>query len=93
MIVTNTEAIAGHKIVRILGLVQGNTVRAKHAGRDIAAGLKNLVGLRFAACHLFADCVGGGGESLVGISAAGANAASGRWCAVDCCGDTAPRGL
>ena len=44
MIVTNTEAIAGHKIVRILGLVQGNTVRAKHAGRDIAAGLKNLVG-------------------------------------------------
>ena len=44
MIVTNTEAIAGHKIVRILGLVQGNAVRAKHAGRDIAAGLKNLVG-------------------------------------------------
>ena len=44
MIGTNTEAIAGHKIVRILGLVQGNTVRAKHAGRDIAAGLKNLVG-------------------------------------------------
>ena len=44
MIVTNTEGIAGHRIVRILGLVQGNTVRAKHAGRDIAAGLKNLVG-------------------------------------------------
>ena len=44
MIVTNTEGVAGHRIVRILGLVQGNTVRAKHAGRDIAAGLKNLVG-------------------------------------------------
>lgn len=44
MIVTNTEGIAGHRVVRILGLVQGNTVRAKHAGRDIAAGLKNLVG-------------------------------------------------
>ena len=44
MIVTNTEAVAGHRIVRILGLVQGNTVRAKHARRDIAAGLKNLVG-------------------------------------------------
>jgi len=44
MIVTNTETIAGHRITRILGLVQGNTVRAKHAGRDIAAGLKNLVG-------------------------------------------------
>ena len=44
MLVTNTEGIAGHNVVQILGLVQGNTVRAKHAGRDIAAGLKNLVG-------------------------------------------------
>lgn len=44
MIVTNTETIAGYEITDALGLVQGNTVRAKHAGRDIAAGLKNLVG-------------------------------------------------
>ena len=44
MIVTNTEAVVGYQIVEIKGLVQGNTVRAKHAGRDIAAGLKNLVG-------------------------------------------------
>ena len=44
MIVTNTEGIAGYRIVALKGLVQGNTVRAKHAGRDIAAGLKNLVG-------------------------------------------------
>ena len=44
MIVTNTETIAGYNVVEIKGLVQGNTVRAKHAGRDIAAGLKNLVG-------------------------------------------------
>lgn len=44
MIVTNTETIAGYQITEIRGLVQGNTVRAKHAGRDIAAGLKNLVG-------------------------------------------------
>ena len=44
MIVTNTETVAGYEIVEVLGLVQGNTVRAKHAGRDIAAGLKNLVG-------------------------------------------------
>ena len=44
MIITNTETIAGYHIVEIKGLVQGNTVRAKHAGRDIAAGLKNLVG-------------------------------------------------
>ncbi len=44
MIVTNTETIPGQDIVEIKGLVQGNTVRAKHAGRDIAASLKNLVG-------------------------------------------------
>ncbi len=44
MIVTNTETVAGYRIVAFKGLVQGNTVRAKHAGRDIAAGLKNLVG-------------------------------------------------
>lgn len=44
MIVTNTETVAGHEIIETKGIVQGNTVRAKHVGRDIAAGLKNLVG-------------------------------------------------
>ncbi len=44
MIVTNIETVPGHAIVRHLGLVQGNTVRAKHVGRDIMAGLKNIVG-------------------------------------------------
>ena len=44
MIVTNTETVAGYRIVAINGLVQGNTVRAKHAGRDIAASFKNLMG-------------------------------------------------
>ena len=44
MIVVNTETIPGYSIREIKGIVQGNTVRAKHAGRDIAAGLKNLVG-------------------------------------------------
>ncbi len=44
MIVVNTETIPGQRIVAIKGLVQGNTVRAKHIGRDIAAGLKNIVG-------------------------------------------------
>ena len=42
--VTNIEEIPGRAIVRHLGMVQGNTVRAKHAGRDIMAGFKNLVG-------------------------------------------------
>jgi len=44
MLVTNTETIAGYHITEIKGLVQGNTVRAKHAGRDIAASFKNLIG-------------------------------------------------
>lgn len=43
-IVVNTETIPGRKILQIKGLVQGNTVRAKHVGRDIAASLKNLIG-------------------------------------------------
>jgi len=44
MIVVNTEFVAGYEIVEVKGIVQGNTVRAKHAGRDIAASFKNLVG-------------------------------------------------
>lgn len=44
MIVVNTENVPGYQIVEMRGLVQGNTVRAKHVGRDFAAGLKNLVG-------------------------------------------------
>jgi len=44
MIVINTESIPGKEVVKILGLVQGNTIRAKHAGRDFMAGLKNIVG-------------------------------------------------
>lgn len=41
---TTLEDIPGTSVVEHLGLVQGSTVRAKHLGRDIAAGLKNLVG-------------------------------------------------
>ena len=44
MIIVNTEAIPGKRIVEVKGLVQGNTVRAKNVGRDIAASFKNLVG-------------------------------------------------
>lgn len=44
MIVTSTDEIPGKKIVELLGVVRGNTVRAKNVGRDIAAGLKNLIG-------------------------------------------------
>jgi uncharacterized protein YbjQ (UPF0145 family) len=44
IIITNIEQVPGMTITRHLGMVQGNTVRSKHAGRDIMAGFKNLVG-------------------------------------------------
>jgi len=44
LIVTNLETVPGREIISHLGLVQGNTVRSKHVGRDIMAGLKNIVG-------------------------------------------------
>lgn len=44
MIVTNLEVIPGKTILKHYGLVQGNTIRAKHVGRDIMAGLKNIFG-------------------------------------------------
>ena len=44
MIVVTSEEIAGKRIVQSLGLVRGNTVRARHIGRDIVAGLRNVVG-------------------------------------------------
>lgn len=44
MLISNLETVPGRTVVRHLGLVQGSTVRAKNVGRDIMAGLKNLVG-------------------------------------------------
>jgi uncharacterized protein YbjQ (UPF0145 family) len=44
MITTPASTIAGHKVVKTLGLVRGNTIRARHLGRDILAGLKGMVG-------------------------------------------------
>lgn len=44
MLISNMEVVPGKRVVRHLGLVQGSTVRAKHAGRDLMAGLKNIFG-------------------------------------------------
>jgi len=44
MIVVNTESVTGREIESHLGLVMGNTIRSKNVGKDIGAGLKNLVG-------------------------------------------------
>ncbi len=44
IIVTTGEEIPGKRVVEVLDVVKGNTVRARNVGRDIGAGLKNLVG-------------------------------------------------
>jgi DNA phosphorothioation-dependent restriction protein DptG len=44
MIIATSSRVAGHKVEKTLGIVRGNTVRVRHFGKDIIAGLKNLVG-------------------------------------------------
>jgi uncharacterized protein YbjQ (UPF0145 family) len=44
MWLSNTETIPGKEIIEFFGIVSGSTVRAKHIGRDLMAGLKNVVG-------------------------------------------------
>ena len=44
MIVTTSDQVEGKKIVKTIGLVKGSTIRARHLGRDIMAGLRSMVG-------------------------------------------------
>ena len=44
MILTTSDQIPGQQIKETLGLVKGNTIRAKHIGKDILAGLRSVVG-------------------------------------------------
>ncbi len=44
MIVVTCDEIPGHKIVKTVGLVRGNTVRVRHIGRDLAAAFKTVIG-------------------------------------------------
>ncbi len=44
MLLSNLEILPGKRVAKHLGLVQGNSVRAKHVGRDFMAGLKNIFG-------------------------------------------------
>ena len=44
MIIVTSDEIPGKKIVEVIGLVRGNTIRARHVGRDILAHFKNIVG-------------------------------------------------
>ena len=44
MIIATTDSIDGKRTVKTLGLVRGNSVRARHIGKDITAAIRNLVG-------------------------------------------------
>ena len=44
IIESTTQVIPGREITEILGIVRGNSVRARHVGRDIVASIKNLIG-------------------------------------------------
>lgn len=44
MLLSTTHTVPGKEIVQILGIARGSTVRARHVGHDVMAGLKNLVG-------------------------------------------------
>jgi len=44
MLIVNSDHLEGYRITEYLGIVRGNTIRAKHIGKDIMAGLRTLVG-------------------------------------------------
>jgi len=44
MIITTSGRVEGKEVVKTVGLVKGNTIRARHVGRDIKAGLKSIIG-------------------------------------------------
>jgi uncharacterized protein YbjQ (UPF0145 family) len=44
MLITSSDVIAGKRVVKTVGLVRGNTIRARHIGKDILAVLKNITG-------------------------------------------------
>jgi uncharacterized protein YbjQ (UPF0145 family) len=44
IITTTTDTLPNKKVSQVLGIVKGSTIRARHVGRDIAAGFKNLIG-------------------------------------------------
>jgi uncharacterized protein YbjQ (UPF0145 family) len=44
MILSTADTVGGMKVVKVLGIVRGNSIRARHIGHDIAAGIKGLIG-------------------------------------------------
>jgi uncharacterized protein YbjQ (UPF0145 family) len=62
MLLVTTDTVAGREIAEVLGLVRGSTVRAKHLGTDIIAGLRNLVG---GEVHEYASLLAGSREQAI----------------------------
>lgn len=80
VLTTTTHEIAGKTIVKTIGLVKGNTIRARHLGHDFLAGLKNMVGgeisdytKMIAECReealdrMIAEAVANGANAVVGV--------------------------
>ena len=62
MLVLTTETVQGREISESLGLVRGNTIRARHLGRDIVAGLRTIVGGEI---HEYAKLLGEAREQAI----------------------------
>lgn len=90
MDLTNLETIPGKNIIRHLGLVQGSTVRSKHAGKDFLSGLKNFVGGELKAYtellnesrneaidRMIAQAIAAGANAVVNVRFSTSNIASG----------------
>ena len=90
MLMTTSDTIPGREISETAGLVTANAVRARHVGRDILAGLKNIVGGEIGAyrqlllesreeaiARLEAEATGMGADAVVGLRMATASVASG----------------
>jgi len=90
LMLSNVETIPGHSLVNSLGLVSGSTVRAKHIGKDIFAGLKNIVGGELKAYtellnesrnealqRMMADAHSRGANAIVNVRFATSNVAAG----------------
>jgi uncharacterized protein YbjQ (UPF0145 family) len=80
LLCTTTHDIAGKRVVKTIGLVRGNTIRARHLGHDFMAGLKNMVGgeitdytKMIAECReealdrMVAQAVANGANAVVGV--------------------------
>ena len=63
MILSNTETVPGKEITRFFGVVSGSTVRAKHIGKDIMAGFKNIIGGELKA---YTELIGEAREDAIG---------------------------